>query len=166
MKINKIPSVFALALGLVTISVGCSKQEPATPPTTQTAPPPNTALDTAQKEAENKAAELKAKADSLVTEVTRTADAVKPPEPIAPPALPVTPPASPSPAQGILQRVQALVAEQKYPEALSALSELSNVSLTTEQQSLITRLKTEISTAMAAKAGNDGLKSVGGLLKK
>jgi outer membrane PBP1 activator LpoA protein len=166
MKLYPIFSVSTLILCVAGFVAGCSKEEPAPPVTTQVTPPPAPATDTAQKTIENTAADVKAKADTAATEVTKTVDAVKLPEPLTPPTVTATPPAAQSSVQGIIQRVQSLVAEQKYPEALSALSELSSASLTAEQQNLVTQLKTQISNAMAAKAGSDGLKSVGGLLKK
>ena len=134
MKNNKISSTLALTLSLATFVAGCSNQEPTPPSGTQTtvAPP----AETVQKPAENTAAELKALTDTAVAEVTKAAEPIPQaepqitsPAPPAPPA-PVTPPAEQSSVVTILQRAGTLANEKKYPEALSTLSQLSNVTLT------------------------------------
>ncbi len=160
----------SISLGSLLILSACSKQED--PASTASTPPPSPApvVPAAPADTQTPPVAVKAAVDTAVTEV-KTPEAGKPPEIVAPPApvvtaAPVAQPAASSPAQGILDRVKGLVAEQKYSEALTTLSELSNTSLTSEQQNMVKQLKTQISSAMAAKAGSDGLKSVGGLLNQ
>jgi hypothetical protein len=64
---------------------------------------------------------------------------------------------------GIIDTVKKLVSENKYQEALQALSGLAQLNLTAEQQKLVDGLKDQITKAMAQKAAGD---AVGGLLKK
>jgi hypothetical protein len=157
-------SLLSLSAGL--ILTACSKQEePAAP--AATAPPPSVpapaavaeaqkAATTAQKEAEKTATEIQAKSEPAVTQVIKAPEA---------PALPNTS-APQTQVQTVLDQVKGLLGEKKYPEALTALSQLSNVDLTAEQQKLVEQLRTQIQSAMAAQTANEGLKSVGGLLKK
>jgi hypothetical protein len=121
---------------------------------------------------------VKSAADTAVNEAGKAGTTATVPEPPAPeatatPLPPETPAAAqaaegetaPS-AQAIIDRVRTLVAEKKYPEAVTAFSQLSKVNLTAEQQTIVRELKTQISNGMAAEAGSEGLKSVGGLLNR
>ncbi len=173
MKRGFIPFLSAISTGGLLFFAGCSKQEQSAPAAAAAAPTPSPAAPAADNTAKAPpaaAAEVKAAAETAAKAEVKAVEAVKPPEVVTPPAPAPAPQvqaaAAQSPVSGVLERVKALVAEKKYPEALTALSELSSASLTTEQQSLVTQLKTQISTAMAAQAGSQGLKSVGGLLNK
>lgn len=161
---KNISKILTISAGVSLLLIGCSKQEEPVPIQTNSVTIPPT-IESTQKIATN-AVVIESPAP-----VVAAREVVKPAEEKAPeiPATTPVPPAEASAevtAQGILQRAQALVMEKKYPEALAALSELSNVSLTTEQQNLLARLKTEISNGMTSKFGNETVKSVGDLFKK
>ena len=64
---------------------------------------------------------------------------------------------------GLIDTVKKLVNENKYQEALQALSGLAQMNLTAEQQKLVDGLKDQITKAMAQKTAGD---AVGGLLKR
>jgi len=151
-------------LGATLLLNGCNKTEESTAPAvTQTTPAPSTPTPAAAPVAEPpKATEVKAAVDATVTEPAKAAETVvaTPPTPAAP-AVPATPDVA---TQSLLERIKALIAEKKYAEALSALSEVSTASLTADQQKLVEQLKVQAQNALARQSADQGLKSVGGLL--
>jgi hypothetical protein len=114
-------------------------------------------------EMQNAAAAGQKSAEAAAKDATQAVESIKPAEVIPAP----TPPAVPNQAnlQNVLDQAKNLLAEKKYPEALAALAQLSNVSLSAEQQRLVEQLRAQIQSAMTSEAANEGLKSVGGLLK-
>jgi hypothetical protein len=67
-------------------------------------------------------------------------------------------------AQGLIDRAKGYVSEQKYQEALSSLSQLTNIKLTAEQQKLVDGLKAQIQSALAKAAGSDAASALGGAM--
>src|ERR1700759_28149 len=65
-------------------------------------------------------------------------------------------------AQGIIDKAKSYVADKKYQPALDTLAKLKNMKLTTEQQTMVDGLKTQIKTLMA---GSTTGSAVGGLIK-
>ena len=172
----------AISLGAFLFLSGCSKQEPAPAPATSANQPSKAvseAVEAAQKGAETAVAEVKKQAGEIkdaaqaaVADAKKEIQTIKAPE-VTPPSAPATPAGatttSPSQSQqvmAVLEQAKGLYNEKKYPEALTTLTGLSNVSLTAEQQNMFNQLKTQISNAMASQAGHEGLKSVGGLLQQ
>jgi hypothetical protein len=148
-------------LGATLLLNGCNKtEEPAAPGVTQTTPAPSTPTPAAAPVPEPpKATEVKAAVDATVTEPAKAAETVVATPPT--PAVPATPDVA---TQSLLERIKALIAEKKYAEALSALSEVSTASLTADQQKLVEQLKVQAQNALARQSADQGLKSVGGLL--
>lgn len=68
--------------------------------------------------------------------------------------------------QATLEKVKALIAQQKYGEAATLLGSLKNQSLTAEQQTLWQKLQAEVQKALAGSTANDGAKALGGLIGK
>ena len=69
-------------------------------------------------------------------------------------------------AQTYIDKAKAFVTEQKYADAVNTLSQTANLRLTPEQQDLVTKLKTQIQSALQSQGANEGLKAVGGFLEK
>jgi len=67
-------------------------------------------------------------------------------------------------AQGLIDRAKAYVADQKYQDALSSLSQLAGTKLTSEQQNLVAELKAQIQSALAKAATKDPASALGGVL--
>jgi hypothetical protein len=173
MKTNYFPALLAVSLGGLVLIPGCSRQEE--PASTAVATPPAASTPAVPAEAPKPAEAVKAVADTAVTEATKAQESLKSAAPTAAPLVAAAPESASAPTataagtsavQGILEHAKTLMAEKKYPEALNALSAFGNLNLSAEQQKLLTELKSKISNAMAAQAGNEALKSVGGLLKK
>jgi hypothetical protein len=85
---------------------------------------------------------------------------------MAKPADMPAPALAPDQAQGLIDKVKSLIAEKKYTEALAAIKDLSALTLTAEQQTMVDGLKAQIEQGMRDKAASDASKSVDGLLGK
>jgi hypothetical protein len=138
---------------LAVLLTACSKPADTAPAVSSTPPP---AAAPAASTTPTKSS-VDVQAEQSVTQVVKT-----PPVPETPVA---TTPASPQ-LQATLDRAKTLFNEKKYPEALATLAELSNVSLSAEQQRMVDSLKTQVQNAMASQTANEGLKAVGGLLNQ
>lgn len=161
-------NLFLTGTALALLLFGCSKQEEPTVPAATAptaapaqAPAPMAEVEkrasTAQAEAQKAAAEAQAKVESVPTPLVKTPENT----------VRAVPEASGQPQlQKVLDQVKGLLSEKKYPEALAAFSQLSNVNLTSEQQKLVQDLKAQVQTAMASEKANEGLKSAGELFKK
>ena len=58
------------------------------------------------------------------------------------------------------------MSEKKYPEAFGAVTELSTLKVTAEQQSWLDNAKVQIQGAMAGQAKSEAARALGGLLEK
>jgi outer membrane PBP1 activator LpoA protein len=161
MRIKLVLSMLSTPVAAALFLSGCSKPADSTAPAvTQRAPAESAApVEGAPKTAA--VAEVKTTSESTVEAAAK----------VSPPTVPTTEVAAPAvPTQSLVQstftKAKGLIAEKKYPEALAALSELSNVNLTAEQQTLVEQLKAQIQTLMASQAGNEGVSAVGRFLKK
>lgn len=67
-------------------------------------------------------------------------------------------------AQGLIDRAKTYVSEKKYQEALSSLSQLTNIKLTAEQQKSVDDLKAQIQSALAKATAADPAAALGGAL--
>lgn len=146
--------------GTTLLLSACSKkEEPPAPTASEAQKPVNAVASDVQKattsaadEAQKQAAEAKAAADTAAAEAQKRTDATAAP--------------AQNQAQGLIDRIKGLVAEKKFPEALTSLNDLSKLKLTAEQQTWMDELKAQIQKAIASKAASDATKSVGGLLDK
>lgn len=68
--------------------------------------------------------------------------------------------------QGFIDKAKSLIAEGKLSDASTVLQPLAALSLSSDQQKLVDALKEQIQKAMAAKAAEKAVGSVGDLLKK
>jgi len=66
-------------------------------------------------------------------------------------------------AQGLIDKAKSYIADKKYQPALDTLNKLKGMKLTTEQQTMVDGMKTQLKSLMAA---SDTGKSLGGLLNK
>lgn len=156
MKTQNFFRISASVVAATLLLSACSKQEePAAPAVAQKpapAPAPAPVPEPPKVEAPAAPAEVKAAAEQAV-------DAAKT-------ATPPAPPAASSQAQSLIERIKALIAEKKYSEALTAMSEITPANLTPDQQTLVEQLKTQAQNAMAKQTTDQGLKAVGGLLNQ
>jgi hypothetical protein len=67
-------------------------------------------------------------------------------------------------AQGIIDSAKSLFAEQKYTEALAKLNQVTNLKLTSEQQSLVDDLKAKIQAAVTKAATSEATSALGNAL--
>ena len=135
---------------LLTAAIGCSKSEdPAKTPTPAAASDMQKTVDATVKDAQQKAGEVKAAAEKIAADAEKQAkDAA-------------------AAVQGVIAQAKTLVAEKKYPEALTLLQQkTAELKLTAEQQKLLDPVKAEIQKLMAGAAASEGAKAVGGLIGK
>jgi hypothetical protein len=53
--------------------------------------------------------------------------------------------------QGLIDKARSLIADQKYQEAQTVLNQLSSLTLTPDQQKLVTELETQVQSALSKK---------------
>ena len=163
------------SVALLTLSFGCSKQEPSTPPAASQAPSPfdkaaadlKKAADTAQPQA----AAVQAAADKTVVDAQAQVAAASAtvtnavPDAQAPATTTVT-----SQTQSIIDTIKKLLADNKPADALKMIQDLAAAKLTPEQQTTVDALKTQaqalMQNAAKAKITDKAADAVGGLLKK
>jgi hypothetical protein len=151
MKTKLIVSEFAACVAL-TLMMGCNKE----PATTQSSP--------AQK-AEGVASEVKSEAskaaDTVKSEASKAADTVKATAQQVTQGASTQANAAEQQAQGLIDKVKSLIADQKYQDALSSLNQLANANLTAEQQKLVADLKTQIQNALSKASVTDAASALG-----
>ena len=69
-----------------------------------------------------------------------------------------------SQVQTLIEKAKGLVTDQKYKDALTVVQQLSGMTLTPEQRSLVDGLKTQIQTALAKNAASDASSALGNIL--
>jgi len=149
-----------LAIAALTASlVGCDKKSDSshTPATNTSSSAIGTSLkdaaSAAATEVNKTAAEVKAVAEKTATDLTQQAQ-----------SLTAT---ATSKAQEYIDKAKALVSERKYQDALSALKEIGNLSLSPEQQKAADDLKKAIQTAFGmSTATTNGGNAIPGLPNK
>jgi len=134
-----------LAVAVVALSTGCSKEESPTPTANQTA-------EATKKAVGDVVTDVKQAAGKAVDDVKQKAtDAAA---------------AADSQVKALIDQAKSLVSEKKYSEALNVVKDkLSALKLTPEQQSMVDSLKQEIQKAMASLSGSDASKAASDLLK-
>lgn len=153
-------TVLVATCALLVGATGCGKKEeppapPATPPSAsqQPASPVKTAVDAAQAQTQV----VKEQAKEATTTVQAQATNVQ-----------TQAAAAMAKAQGLIDQAQTFIAEKKWSEALTSLNQLTGQKLTTEQQSLVQRLKEQAQKALEAvtkaAATNEAAKAIGGLV--
>lgn len=175
-------TTLVLSAGLVAVC-GCKKEEPALAAqpqkTSETAPAAAGDLANAASAAVTQATQqAAAQVNTAVTAVTQATDQSATQVKIATtagtdllnsataPAAQAAAQTQPAQAQAqsVIDRAQSLVASQKYTDALNTLSQLTNIKLTPEQQSLVDSLKSQIQAALAKPGASDAASALGGVL--
>lgn len=151
----KIQSLMVLGLTCLSFIVtsGCGKKDESTAVTAPgSAPAAGGTVERAVANAQAQTEVVKQQAQNLVTNVQAQAAAVT------------------AQAQGMIDQAKALVAENKWSEALAMLNKLGGQSLSADQQSLVQSLQSQaqkgVEAAAAKKAADAAANAVGGLLKK
>jgi hypothetical protein len=186
MKRTSLTLAAALALGLA----GCGKNESATTTADDAHKAAGSAADAAAKTAEAAKAEAAKAADAAKAEAAKTAEAAKAEAARVADAakaeaakaaeaarveaaraadaakVEATKAANTAKTQGLIDKAKSLIAESKFSDASSVLQQLTGLSLTSDQQKLVDALKAQIQKALAAKATESAVGSVGDLLKK
>ena len=177
--INITCSVLGLTVGAALFfAAGCSKQEKPAGDTTKAMSPaasetPKPAAESAQPAAASQAA------SSAPSEAPKTLESPKAAaEQTQPTAAAAAQPAvdqaasqanataatSTSQAQGLIEKAQGLVTNEKYKDALTVVQQLASVKLTPEQRTLVDGLKAQIQTALAKDAASDATSALGNVL--
>ena len=69
-------------------------------------------------------------------------------------------------AQSLIDKTRTYISEKKYEDALASLKQLSNFSLTPEQQKTVDGLKTQLQNLMTSTGFTNAASAVGNLFKK
>lgn len=152
MKLNTLNAGIAGCLLAVAIS-GCDKSNDAMDAAKKSADSATTAV---QQGADKAVTEVKQAGEKAVTEVKQAGE--KAVGNVAEQAKAATG----GEATAVIAKVQGLVAEKKYQEALTALGGLKDLKLSDTQQKVVDGLKEQIQKLMSGDAG----KAVGNLLGK
>ena len=148
-------TIAALSAGFV----GCEKKQSPSTATEETKKTAGTVGDTLKDAANSAATEVKKVAEEVKATAEKTVtDATKQVENLTASAS--------SKAQGYIDKAKALVNEKKYQDALAALKELGNLSLSPEQQKAVDDLKKAIQNAFGPSAATNGATAIQGLLNK
>ena len=167
-------SILGLTAGAaLLLASGCSKDEQPTSETPKMTPPASGDM---QKAAESP----KPVTEPAPAAAVAVPDASQAPPAAAaaaaqavPPAMTLTdaaaavataPAAMSAQAQGLIEKAQALVTDQKYQEALPVVQQLSSLTLTPEQRTLVDGLKTQIQAALAKATATDPASALGNAL--
>jgi hypothetical protein len=169
------PTLLTLAVlsALLGLATGCGKKEEAPPPPASSQ---GSSLIDSAKQAGQQAADAAREVGAQVIEQGRQAgqavgEAVKQVSQeintAASTALADTSAAVTTRYNEAVSKARALLQDAKYEEALNALKSLGSLQLTSEQQKIVSDLKTQIETAWQAskKAGSTATEAVKGLLK-
>ncbi len=142
MKIQFLIAAITLSAAAISLS-GCKKEEAAPAPTTVEAPKPN---DTMANEPAKVVEPAQPAAKEVVDQATSQADAAT------------------AQSQSLIDKAKSYVADQKYQDALTTLSQLSASKLTADQQKLVDGLKAQIQSAIAKASTGDAASALGGAL--
>lgn len=164
MKSNRI--LFGLTLSsLLAFGTACDKQDrdAASKSAEEAATKAQQALSTTAtevKEATQKAAtEVKQAAEQVTTEVKQAAQN-------ASTAVAGKTDALKAEAQSLIDKAKALINDKKYEEALGSLKQLSNFSLTPEQQKTVDDLKAQLQKLMSSQVVTNAASALGNMFKK
>jgi hypothetical protein len=172
MKTPIVPPVLTLSLSLA-IFVGCKKEEPVSPAAKEAPSAPTEAAPAAKlalpSETNSLATEGKTAVEETTTSVKETiqatTEAAKQAVTQLAPQSDATAGGLTTQVQGIIKKAQDLVGEKKYQDALSALQQLANLTLTPEQQKVVDDIKAQIQKAVASQTLQDAAKSIPNPLK-
>ena len=166
----KIPySILGLIAGAVfLVASGCSKQEQPSGETSKVTPPAASDMQKAP-EAPTPAAEPAPAAAAAAPEASQAAsaaatDAQKAVDAQKTAAEQTAKAAASTQIEGLIDKAKGLVTNEKYQDALNVVQQLSGMKLTSEQQTLVDGLKTQIQTALAKATGADAASALGNAL--
>jgi hypothetical protein len=141
MKIEIVIATIVMSTAAVSLS-GCKKEEAVSAPAVEASKPSEPITNEPAKAVDAANTATKAVAD----QTTSQADAAT------------------AQSQSLIDKAKSYVADQKYQDALTTLSQLSSSKLTADQQKLVDGLKAQIQSAMAKTSGGDAAAALGGAL--
>lgn len=140
------------ALLAVGLNTGCSKNESSSSTAGDAVDSSRKAVGDAVSGVKDTAVEVKQAAEKAVGDVKQQASDVAA--------------AADTQVKALVEQAKSLIAEKKYPEALTLVKDkLSALKLTAEQQTMVDSLKAQIQKAMASVSGSDASKAASDLLK-
>ena len=142
MKIDIVITAIVFSVAVVCLS-GCKKEEAAPAPAAAEAPKPSEPI---VNEPAKVVESAKPAAKEVVDQATSQTDAAT------------------AQSQSLIDKAKSYVADQKYPDALSTIGQLSASKLTPDQQKLVDALKAQIQSAMAKASTSDAASALGGAL--
>ncbi|HKW30488.1 MAG TPA: hypothetical protein VJT54_14215 [Verrucomicrobiae bacterium] len=164
MKTKMIGAGFVSCLIIVSLG-GCGNKEASTPSTTEVPK----AVESAVTNTPEAAPAATTAEQPAATAATATTQAVAPVTQAVTQAVATASTrteAAATQVQNLIDQAKNLVGEQKYQDALDTLKQLSNFSLTPEQQKTVDDLKTQIQNLMSNQTVSNAVNSVGNLLGK
>jgi hypothetical protein len=142
-----LPLLLALGFAALASCTGCGQSEDSstTNDAPGTQPAPSSTAAGLKEAAQGAAANVKETADRVGAEAAQQVDQLK------------------AQSQGLIDKAKTLIAEKKYEDAWKALTQLSNFTLSPEQQKTVDDLKAQLQKVMSNPAVSN---AVGNLLNR
>jgi hypothetical protein len=148
---------------LLTLVCGCNKSDQSMAPEKATPDSSTGAISSAvtdlKEQAREAAANVKATADAAVENTKQAAQNLAS-------ATNSKVESVKAEAQSLIDKTKAFISEKKYEDALASLKQLSNLSLTPEQQKAVDNLKAQLQKLITSGAVTNAASAVGNLFNK
>jgi hypothetical protein len=148
-----------LFAALTLVAAGCNKSEPVAPPSESTTNSFSSATSDLKQKVEQVGTAIENTAEKISTDAKQSAQNMTATARAKLDIIKVE-------ANRLIDKTKSSIDGKKYEEALNYLKELSNLSLTPEQQQTVDELKTQIQKLASSQVVTNAASAIGNLFKK